>query len=817
MGSQVSNWLYEKKDYAIKALTQWIGTIYTGANSEEVLAKLSTEKNVRVYGSQLFTDDGNFELIVRPFSRTIGTDLGSKTGCMTFNIASGSPYQASINGLYGAIDLDNVIYQVFKACGLQVSDEKLKHYNLAVRDRMGIGALSYYTGVVIKLNNGLLIGYVGKKVVQDIIDGMAAEGMFGEEEWETNIPPDNTTGILASTLDDTNGHNLDSCQSIFAKMVANNPPVDIYTDTVAYFPSKARQKLAELLQGLDYDFLIVQCGKHWSNYRYFFTYVALKLVTESSGNPTTFSTTDYLTDDHDTVQVPWTNNASTFPIVASGNYNYYRYNEADHWESGGNYWPITMFLGSGITAYNRPVDPTDASRGRYDAYGLCTLNCNEGRVFPEGITHEEGATIPTEDSHNISTVYPSWATTSNQTVSPARNISTRALIALSFTGDTQYNTQAGVITTNEILHKLGIYVESTEEYVPIGSEGGEDDAIIVPDAKPDPNDSPEDTYPDSQTPASKYMISVWNMTDTMVQNFAGALWSNTVWNAIKDFFTKPTDAVIAMFTLYGVDVGTGASSQEIKLGGHGTGVNAIPVTTRFKTVDLGNAIVPEFYANVEDYAPYSSAEIFLPFIGYAKIDVNEIMNSTVNVKYVFDMWTGSLVARIFVTRDGIKQELYNFNGSSAVQIPLTDRDYTNALSSLLSGALETARNVAVAAGITAATGGSALVPALTGIAGGLSTIGSHAQGIKNRVVRSGSLGSIYGAMANKKACIYIKRPVAYNANNYQHYYGFPANWTCALRNCSGFTRVKDIHLDTVTCTDEERIEIEQLLKKGVMF
>lgn len=787
MGNQVSNWLYEKKDYAVKALTQWVGTVYTGDTTDEVISKLSTEKSVRVYGSTLFTDDGEFELIVRPFSRSIGADLGSKTGCMTFNVSVN--HQASINGLYGAIDLDNVIYQVFIACGVIVDEDKLKHYNLAVRDRMGIGALRYYTGVVIKLDNGLLIGYVGKKIVQDIIDGMAAEGMLGSQAWTSDLPPANTTGLLVSELDASNGHSYEGLIHVVEHMksVSGIGGDTLLADFVTYLNSQ--------LTGINYDY--ITCYGFWTSNQ-----IKINIMCWTISGDT------FDTGSGDGVTYVNLVNGNTFHLV------YYRqlFTYGFGWNYTNNPFPQTNqlnFIGA-EKGYH-------SSTGELSWETYSNLNSHISYVPPQGISFESGAVIPTPDSHIISTVYPDWKTSSNQTISPAKNFSSRALIALSFTGDTQYNTQAGVITTNEMLQRLGVNVEATEEYIPIGGEEGEDEPVIRPDPSPTPNDSPTDEYPDSDTPASKYMISVWNMTDAMVQSFAGALWSNTVWNAIKDFFTKPTDAVIAMFTLYGVDVGDGVSSQEIKLGGHGTGVNAIPVTTRFKTVDLGNAIVPEFYANVEDYAPYSSAEIFLPFIGYVKVDVNEIMNSTVNIKYVFDMWTGSLVARIFVTRDGVKQELYNFNGSSAVQIPLTDRDYTNALSSLLSGALETARNVAVAAGITAATGGSALVPVLTGVAGGLSTMGNHAQGIKNRVVRSGSLGSIYGAMANKTACIYIKRPVAYNANNYQHYYGFPANWTCTLRECNGFTRVKDIHLDTVTCTDEERVEIEQLLKKGVML
>ena len=793
MASQVSNWLYEKKDYAIKALTHWVGTIYVGETAAEVLQKLSKESSVRVYNSTLYNDDGDFELIVRPYSRTLGGDLGSKTGCMTFNISSS--HQASINGLYGAIDLDNVIYQVFKACGVIVEEDKLNHYRLAVRDRMGIGALNYYTGVVIKVSNGLLIGYVSKKVVQNIINGMAEEGMFGEECWDYDLPPINSGPFTISELDWSNGHDRTniiasarSLQNAFPIPAIEGRDMGLEVNTF----------LIDQLSGIDYDFLLVSMFIGGGNTDFRCFYRAYKITNSDD----VFYTGNYYGENAVIIR-------SIQGAYSTKQGTYYYDNNRWNYVSVG--YSESLIVGSYSTNENNGYRV------------LSTLNSDVHYIPPEGIEYEEDAVVPTDKSHNIGTIYPEWATTINQTVSPGLNISNRSLIALSFTGDTQYNTQAGVITTNEMLHKLGVYVESTKEYIPANPEEGEDGepVVIIPDAKPIPSDTPNEDYPDSVTPASKYMVSVWNMTDTMVQNFASALWSNTLWNAIKDFFTKPTDGIIALFTLYGVDVGTGASSQEIKIGGHGTGVSAIPVTTRYKTVDLGTVNVPEFYSNVEDYAPYSSAEIFLPFIGFSTVDVNEIMNSTVNIKYVFDMWTGSLVARVFVTRDGVRQELYNFTGSASVQIPLTDRDYTSAISSLMLGAFDTAKNIVISGAIaaaTGATGGAALLPAIgTGLIGGMNTLNNHTQGVKNRVQRSGSIGSIYGAMTNKKACIYVKRPIAYNANNYQHYYGFPANWTCTLRDCHGFTRVKDIHLDTVTCTDEERIEIERLLKQGVMM
>ena len=784
MGSQVSNWLYEKKDYALRALNTWTHTIFTGANANEILAKLSTEGSISVTGSELVTADGDFELILRPYSHSLGGDYGSKTGCMLFNITTGTPYNAKINGLCGTISLDEIIKQTFIACGVIVDSDHMSEYLDAVRLQMGYLSTPKHVSVAIKEDTGLLIGHVSKTLIQNIINAMDTVGMFGEEHWASDVPPAGSGPFNVSDLDWSEGHNLTSIAN-YARQVAAAHPQSSYQDYDMGLYTI--QLLNEQLSGKDYDFLVVQLFTGIDDFRCFFS--AYK-INDTTG---TFYSGSYVIEDEVVNVQNFNPNLTT---VASGCY----------WFTWGNWHWVSLY----------PPGPMIGQGIEGSAAFVSTLNSNIHYIPPEGIEYEEGAVVPTPSSHSINTVYPNWATISQQTVNPStKNMSSRTMIAMNFSGTTQYNTQTGVVTSNEALQHLGIYIEGTDVYEPI-NPSSEDD-VIIPDPLPSGNDTPEAEFPDSVTPASKYMVSVWNMTNTMVQNFASALWSNNVWNAIKDFFTKPTDAVIAMFTLYGVDVGTGAPSEEIKLGGHGTGVSAIPVTTRYKTVDLGSVAVPEFYTNVEDYAPYSSAEIYLPFIGFVKVDVNEIMNATVNIKYVFDMWTGTLVARIFVTRDGIKQELYNFTGSSSVQIPLTDRDYTNAISSLVTGIFDGARNIAIAGSIAGATGGVGLVPAMTAVAGIASVASNTANGIKNSVQRSGSIGSNFGAMTNKKACIYVKRPLAYNANNYQHYYGFPANWTCTLSEVSGYTRVKDIHLDTVSCTDEERIEIEKILKSGVML
>ena len=83
--------------------------------------------------------------------------------------------------------------------------------------------------------------------------------------------------------------------------------------------------------------------------------------------------------------------------------------------------------------------------------------------------------------------------------------------------------------------------------------------------------------------------------------------------------------------------------------------------------------------------------------------------------------------------------------------------------------------------------------------------------------RSGGLGSNAGAMGSRVPYLIITHPVTYNAVGYNRQYGYPLNETVVLGSLSGYTRVKDIHLSGIPCTDDELEQIEALLKDGVII
>ena len=146
----------------------------------------------------------------------------------------------------------------------------------------------------------------------------------------------------------------------------------------------------------------------------------------------------------------------------------------------------------------------------------------------------------------------------------------------------------------------------------------------------------------------------------------------------------------------------------------------------------------------------------------------------------------------------MEQQLYAYSGNCSVQIPLTGSDRTRLISGAISGAIAGS----VAGGVAGAVVG--------GLAKGFVSGSS--------IDRSGGFTANSGAMGIKTPYLIISRKYGYDALSYNEFYGFPSNKTVTLGNCSGFTKVKETHVENIPmATDKEKIEIENLLKNGVII
>ena len=294
------------------------------------------------------------------------------------------------------------------------------------------------------------------------------------------------------------------------------------------------------------------------------------------------------------------------------------------------------------------------------------------------------------------------------------------------------------------------------------------------------------------------MWTVYNPTQAQLDAFGSWLWSSNFVDQIKKLFNDPMQAIIGVHKVFATP-STGGQVN-IKCGYIDSGCPAAEVTSQYTTIDCGTVNVREYYGNVFDYAPFTEISLYLPFIGIVKLDVADVMRSSVSVKYHVDVITGACLADVKVSRDGENAVLYQYAGSAIVSYPISSGSYASAVTGVLS----------LAAGVagTVVTGGAA-APALIGGALGLTHLHTN-------VEHSGGFAGSPGAMGGKKPYLIISRAQENLPNNFEHYEGKPASKTVKLGDCSGFTKVKSINIKGVPATSGELEQIVTLLKSGVI-
>ena len=321
--------------------------------------------------------------------------------------------------------------------------------------------------------------------------------------------------------------------------------------------------------------------------------------------------------------------------------------------------------------------------------------------------------------------------------------------------------------------------------------------------EPDPPVPPTPVIPDPipTTLNSNKLFTVYNPSDSALNSLGAYLWDSSLIETLKKIWQDPLDGIISLIQIYATP--TTGSSQHIILGYLDSNVSAPVVTSQFVTIDCGSVTLNEVNQNMGDYIPYTSLHVFLPFIGIVELDVNECMRGTINIKYRIDVYTGTCIAVINVTRTGDLPNggtIYQFTGNCSQQIPLTSGSANGLLNTLVTG-IGACVAVGAGGGSGAVMGGGAMLSAL-------SKEMVH-------VSHSGNMGANAGILGNKKPYLIIGRAKPYNATEYSKYIGYPSNKTVYIGNCSGFIKCKADRFIS-TATDEEMTEIISLLHGGVI-
>lgn len=330
------------------------------------------------------------------------------------------------------------------------------------------------------------------------------------------------------------------------------------------------------------------------------------------------------------------------------------------------------------------------------------------------------------------------------------------------------------------------------------------DNIINPPTDPsDPKPKPEGENPKPFIPANPVsesgFVSLYSPSLSELKAFSSWLWSTDFSNSIKKLFQDPMNAIIGLHMIY-TEPEIGAR-KNIVVGYVDSNVNTRTVANQYKKIDCGSIAVREYYGDSRDY-DFTKISIYLPFLGIQQLNAKDLIGGSINVTATVDVLTGTILYNLNITKNGVTQTLYTFSGNCAVQLPISSGSYASILANTIG---------LVAGGVaTFATGGAA-APVLIGAAAQAVT------GTRANVAASNTIGSNAGAMGIKKPYLILNRQNSYNATAYNNIQGYPSNINVKLSNCSGFTRVKECHLDGIPATDEEIEEICTLLKQGVIL
>ena len=148
-------------------------------------------------------------------------------------------------------------------------------------------------------------------------------------------------------------------------------------------------------------------------------------------------------------------------------------------------------------------------------------------------------------------------------------------------------------------------------------------------------------------------LALYKCTDSILASALDILYSDstestleTIIESCKKWWYKPDQYCLSLM-LSPVDATTSAS-KNIKFGKYDSGVSAPFVTSQWHTVDCGSIDVPLKYGSFIDFEPHAKAKIFIPFVGFRSISINEIIGSKIYIKYHIDILTGVGVCMVKV-------------------------------------------------------------------------------------------------------------------------------------------------------------------------
>ena len=376
-----------------------------------------------------------------------------------------------------------------------------------------------------------------------------------------------------------------------------------------------------------------------------------------------------------------------------------------------------------------------------------------------------------------------------------------SILTLDYTGAT-YPVMSPALMFEYVARSVSLTVTETGDPWggPTAESGGGDGAV-------DSGDDIPFATPPVASAVGAGLFTMFTPDLLTIQSLANYMWSTLDVDVFKKIFANPIDVIMGLHIVPCSTIFAG--NKEIKVGGIGTGISCSYTANQYASVNCGGITIPKKWGAYLDYSPYTKTEIWLPYIGFRELNIDDIQGKTIYLNYWIDVLSGSCNAELRTQcDDGNSAVLYSWSGHCAAQVPVTGADMRSAVTAALSIAAS-----AVGLGSAIATGGATAPMAADLIA----SAAVNSMALKPTVRRSGSVSGSVGFLAQQTPYIVRSQPNIALPAEQNKLSGYPSFTTVTLGSLSGYNEVEHIHLEGVAATSEELDEIEAILKEGVLF
>lgn len=320
---------------------------------------------------------------------------------------------------------------------------------------------------------------------------------------------------------------------------------------------------------------------------------------------------------------------------------------------------------------------------------------------------------------------------------------------------------------------------------------------------------------------NKIELNKPNLTTTGVFNRTFAMnnvqikkLSDYLWNADETIFNEivkglslmggnPIDGLIDL-RLYPFNVAEksgGGVSKSIVVGRTDTKVTGIEISDYNAVLNLGNCTFFPNFGNFLDYEPFTTASLYIPYVGIVPISTADFMGQTISCKMVVDITTGSCTAIVFANDIPI---IYK-NGNIGVEIPMTGTNSAEYASRIMGGLTSGAADVAL----------GAASKSVGQVVSGVGSIVDSALSVNNTMYNTaGSSSPACGLWQPQNCYFIIQRPVPIVPKNYGHNIGYACNYQAKISDLSGYTQTYNVDVSSINAPESEKNAIAGILNSG---